>query len=211
MDSNSVKQIKKLFTEMFNDHYRKMCEMYNGLEKSISEMIEANNKLTNQKLEKLSAEIRSNSDSVKLRLQKTKDLEESLTVNQDLIDVRIKSINEEMKEIKKIVDNNRAEMKEQLRIQEDRSRRNNFRFDGIPETENEWEETETKLRKFLYDELDITEELYIERAHRVARNQSSKEASNDFAKQRTIIAKLLDYKETVEIMKRIFKLKDTGF
>ena len=63
----------------------------------------------------------------------------------------------------------------------------------------------------MYSELDITGELYIERAHRVARNQSSKEASNDFAKQRTIIAKLLDYKETVEIMKRIFKLKDTGF
>ena len=43
MDSNSVKQIKKWFTEMFNDHYKKLCEMYNGLEKSISEMIEANN------------------------------------------------------------------------------------------------------------------------------------------------------------------------
>ena len=42
-----------------------MCDMYNGLEKSISEMIEANNKI-NQKLEKLSADIRSNSDSVKL-------------------------------------------------------------------------------------------------------------------------------------------------
>ena len=26
---------------MFNDHYKKMCEMYNGLEKSVSEMIEA--------------------------------------------------------------------------------------------------------------------------------------------------------------------------
>ena len=126
-----------------------MCEMYNGLEKSIGEIIEANNKLINQKLEKLSAEIRSNSDSVKLLSQKTKDLEESLTVNQDLIDAKIKSIDEEMKEIKKILSNNRAELKEQLRIQEDRSRRNNVRFDGIPETENKtWEETETKLRKF---------------------------------------------------------------
>ena len=185
-----------------------MCEIYNGLEKSISEMIEANTKLRNQKLEKLSAEIRSNSDSVKLLSQKTKDLEESLTVNQDLIDVRIKSIDEEMKEIKKIVDNNKAELKEQLRIQEDRSRRNNVRFDGIPETENEkWEEIKTKLRKFLYDELDITEELHIEQAHRVARNQSKKEASDDLAKPRTIIAKLLDYKEKEEIMKQAFKLK----
>ena len=87
---------------MFNDHYQKMCEIYNRLEKSISEMIEPNTKLTNQKLEKLSAEIRSNSDSVKLLSQKTRDLEESLTVNQDLIDVKIKSIDEEMKEVKKI-------------------------------------------------------------------------------------------------------------
>ena len=105
-------------------------------------MIEANNKLTNQKLENLSAEIRSNSDSVKLL---SKEWEESLTVNQDLTDVKIKSIDEEVKEIKKIVDNNRAELKAQLRIQQDRSRRNNVRFNGIPETENEtWEETETK-------------------------------------------------------------------
>ena len=85
MESNSVKQIKKLFTEMFNDHYKKMREMYNGLEKSISEMIEANNNLINQKLEKLSAKMRSNSDSIKLLSQKTKDLEESLTINQNLI------------------------------------------------------------------------------------------------------------------------------
>ena len=77
-------------------------------------MIEANNKLTNQKLENLSAEIRSNSDSVKLL---SKEWEKSLTVNQDLTDVKIKSIDEEVKEIKKIVDNNRAELKAQLRIQ----------------------------------------------------------------------------------------------
>ena len=62
MDSNSIKQIKKLFSEMFNDNHKKMCEMYNGLAKSIRQMIEGNNKLTNQKLEKLPAEIRSNAD-----------------------------------------------------------------------------------------------------------------------------------------------------
>ena len=87
MDSNSVKQIKKLFNEMFNDHYRKMCDMQNGLEKLISGMIEANNKLANQKLEKLSAEMRSNSESVKLLSQKIKDLEDILTLNQGLIEV----------------------------------------------------------------------------------------------------------------------------
>ena len=72
-------------------------------------------------------------------------------------------------------------------------------------------ETETKLRKFLYDELDITGELCTERAHHVAGNKSNKEASDDLPKPKTIIAKLLDYKEKEEIMKRAFKLKDTGF
>ena len=48
-------------------------------------MIKANNNLINQKLEKLSAKMRSNSDSIKLLSQKTKDLEESLTINQNLI------------------------------------------------------------------------------------------------------------------------------
>ena len=47
-----------------------------------------------------------------------------------------------------------------MRIQKDRSQSNSVRFDGIPETENEtWDETDTNLRKFLYDELDITETL----------------------------------------------------
>ena len=61
---------------------------------------------------------------------------------------------------------NKAKLKEQLRIQEDRLRRNNIRVDGIEEDENEtWEDTENKLRSFLYDELEITDKLYIETAH----------------------------------------------
>ena len=63
-----------------------------------------------------------------------------------------------MKEIRKL--QTIIEQKEQLRIQKDRSQSNSVRFDGIPETENEtWDETDTNLRKFLYDELDITETL----------------------------------------------------
>ena len=42
-----------------------------------------------------------------------------------------------MKSIQNEVSENKAELKEQLRIQEDRSRRNNIRVDGIEEDENE--------------------------------------------------------------------------
>ena len=115
-----------------------------------------------------------------------------------------------MKSIQNEVSENKAELKEQLRIQEDRSRRNNIRVDGIEEDENEtWENTENKLRSFLYDELEITDELYIERAHRVRRRKDVKFNSNNTP--RTIVAKFLDYKEKKEAMRRHYKLKDTTY
>ena len=60
---------------------------------------------------------------------------------------------------------NKAELKEQLKIQKDHSRRNNIRVDGIEEDDNQTlEDTENKLKSFLYDKLKITEEyIYIER------------------------------------------------
>ena len=92
-----------------------------------------------------------------------------------------------MRSIQNEVSENKAELKEQLRIQEDRSRRNNIRVDGIEEDENEtWENTENKLRSFLYDKLEITDGLYIERAHRVRRREGVKFNSNNTP--RTIIS-----------------------
>ena len=89
-------------------------------------------------------------------------------------------------------------------------RRNNIRVDGIEEDENKtWENTENKLRSFLYDELKITDELYIEIAHRVRRKEGVKFNSNNTP--RTIAAKFLDYKEKEEVMRRRYKLKDTTY
>ena len=115
-----------------------------------------------------------------------------------------------MRSIQNEVSENKAELKEQLRIQEDRSRRNNIRVDGIEEDENEtWENTENKLRSFLYDKLEITDELYIERAHSVRRRKDVKFNSNNTP--RTIVAKFLDYKEKEEVMRRRYKLKETTY
>ena len=48
-----------------------------------------------------------------------------------------------MRSIQNEVSENRAELKEQLRIQDDRSRRSNMRVDGIKEDENiTWENRE---------------------------------------------------------------------
>ena len=108
------------------------------------------------------------------------------------------------------VSENKVESKEQLRIQEDRSRRNNMRVDGIEEDENEtWENTENELRSFLYDELEITDELHMERVHRVRRREGVKFNSNNTS--RAIVAKFLDYKDKEEVMRQRYKLEDTTY
>ena len=132
--------------------------------------------------------------SIKQLKYNTRHLEESLTVNQDLVEEKLNTLKSQMISIQNEVSENKAKLKEQLRIQEDRSRRNNIRVDGIEEDENEtWENTENKLRSFLYTELEITDELYIERAHRIRRKESAKSNSNNTPK--TIVARFLDYKE----------------
>ena len=63
-------------------------------------------------------------------------------------------------------------------------RRNKLRVDGIEEDENEtWEITENKLISFLYNELEIIDEFYIERAHRVRRRESVISNSNNTLEQ----------------------------
>ena len=40
MDTNSMKQIKKIFTDLFAEQYKKILELYDAHEKSISNMTE---------------------------------------------------------------------------------------------------------------------------------------------------------------------------
>ena len=112
-----------------------------------------------------------------------------------------------MRTIQNEVSENKAELKERGRIQKDRSRRNNIKGRRYWKDENEtWENTENKLRSFLYDKLEITDELYTERADRIRRREGVRFNSSN--SPRTIAAKLLDYKEKEEVMRRRYKLKD---
>ena len=137
-------------------------------------MIEKNNKMLNERLNNLSQKIRTNSDSIKQLKDNTRDFEESLTINQDLVEEKLNTLKSQLKFIQNEVNENKAEWKEQLRIQEDQSRRNDIRVDDIKEDENEtWENTKNKWRSFLYNKPEITDELYIERAHCVREEKVS--------------------------------------
>ena len=60
-------------------------------------------------------------------------LEQSLTVNQNLIENTIKLNNDKLNKMKKLVKEDKIELKKHFRIKEDCSWRNNIRIDGIPE------------------------------------------------------------------------------
>ena len=85
----------------------------------------------NERLNNLSQEIRTNSDSIKQLRYNTRYLEESLNVNKDLVEEKINALKSQMRVGKNEMIEHKAELKEQLRIQEDRLRRNNIIVDVI--------------------------------------------------------------------------------
>ena len=85
----------------------------------------------NERLNNLSQEIRTNSDSIKQLRYNTRYLEESSNVNKDLVEEKINALKSQMRVGKNEMIEHKAELKEQLRIQEDRLRRNNIIVDVI--------------------------------------------------------------------------------
>ena len=96
-------------------------------------------------------------------------------------------------------------IKEKLRDLEDRTRRNNLRIDGVNESVKEtWDETEEKVMKILKNNLGITTAVKIERAHRAGKIRLNSK------RPRTIVIKILDYKDKTNILRNTHKLKGTG-
>ena len=94
---------------------------------------------------------------------------------------------------------------EKLVEMEDRSRRNNLRFDGLAESQGEsWEQTTDKIYHFMEAELDINcSNIIIECAHRTGRHREGK--------PRAVAAKFLNYNDKSEILRNCKKLKGTEF
>ena len=126
------------------------------------------------------------------------EMKHSLQFHSDLVEQQLETNNKKDDEALKFSDI----IQEKVAELEDRSRRNNLRFSGIEEDgENEsWEQSEQKVRTLLNDKLGI-EEVNIERAHR---SGNSKNGENT---KRTIIVKLLNYKEKQCILDAFHKNK----
>lgn len=88
---------------------------------------------------------------------------------------------------------------------ENQTRRNNLLIDGVPESKTEsWGDTEIVTRKVLSEHLKMdSKQIEVERAHRSGKYDLS-------GRPRSIVVKLLRYKDKQEILKRSKLLKGTN-
>ena len=141
-------------------------------------------------------------------MKKTDDLKLSIETCQNITDDKLKNTKNSIDKIKETFKRDIAKLKKdnddnnRLRILEDRSRRDNLRFDGIEEWEEEsWADTEQNLKDTLSDILGI-QNVKIERAHRVGDKKRSP--------CRTIVAKLSSFKMKERILAEAKKMKPKG-
>ena len=197
-DKNSfvtIEFIKEIFKEMFQEQ-----------QEALLNIISSNTAPLRQSIDKLTIEIKDNNDRLNSIVKDTEDLKLSVQTFQDVFDDKIKEIEDSIGKIKDKHKNEITQLekenedsKDKLKMLEDRSRKDNLRFDGIEEWEDEsWSDTEENLKLKIKETLGI-ENIEIERAHRVGdKNQSS---------CRTIVAKLSKYKTKEHILTKVRKKK----
>ena len=187
--------IRGIIKEELEDHEKKMKQEYEEHEKKINDIIKSHLETTNKRLEEISKEVR--------------DITESVEFTEGRLDEEIATVKDDISKMKSdvrlierdLLDTN--DVSEKLIELEDRSRRNNLRFDGLTEVTNEtWDGCERKIQKILSDKLEITEDVEIERCHRMGKRKGNR--------PRTIICKFLRFKDKQKILKNAKKLKNSG-
>ena len=152
---------------------------------------------------------------IDLIVKDVNDVKQSLNFSGDVTENKLKDADAKiinaMEELKMVKATNMklsddcSELKKKNTEMEDRSRRNNLRISGLHEDENEsWEETEEKVKSLVNNNLKIKTNIKIERAHRVGMKNR-----ND-PRPRTIVFKLLNYKDKVDILHNANLLKGSN-
>ena len=128
--------------------------------------------------------------SVKSSLEFTQAQVEELITS----DLRVKEVKVQIEDLRNKLDD-----------LENRSRRNNLCFEGIPESPNEtWQESESKIKHRISSHMpEVGTDFVIERAHRVGRPRSD-------SKPRKIVAPFLNYKDREAVFKAKKKLHGTN-
>ena len=130
-----------------------------------------------------------NKSDIKNLNKEVHELKESINFNEDLADRKIEEMHNRTDDVNKECD----DIWEKLRQLEDRNRRNNLRISGLKENKDEIPgEVEEKVSKLFKETLKIEGEIEIERVHRTGINRNGK--------PRTIVMKLLRYKDKTKVL-----------
>ncbi|XP_065645816.1 uncharacterized protein LOC136076270 [Hydra vulgaris] len=163
-------------------------------------------KIFNEKFDKMEIKLLNlQEENTKLK-KETNELKKSA----EFLSEKYEAIVQELSEMKKKPnltsnqnDITNVVVKDKLAELEDRSRRNNLRFTGIEEDENEtWELSEEKIQNVLKTKLGFKSNVEIERAHRTGKKSSDGKKYN-----RTIIVKFLNYKDKKTALDNYVQLK----
>ena len=163
---------------------------------------------TNKRIDKLTEEVQGIIASLEFTQAELKDLKKTSSQLAETTDKHHKAVECAVGRSDKNIDEIREKIKELENKTDDienRTRRNNLCFDGINEGVKEsWSESERKIRDLLSSKFSIsTDELSIERAHRVGRSES-------VSKPRPIVAKFQNFKTKEAILKNKKCLKGTN-
>ncbi|XP_065654919.1 uncharacterized protein LOC136081523 [Hydra vulgaris] len=213
MDLESIEKfIADLIEKQSNANLDETKKLLKKQEKSFASLTAANLKMFTERLDKYEKENIKNL----IKINKFEnDLEQTnkkvVSLENDLLEMKkfiqtnasekFELAKSKTKEISsKLKDNSEIlKLKSKLREIEDRSRRNNLRVDGLKESKNEsWSDSEAKVLKLFEETLGL-KDIKIERAHRTG--------SRDNKKIRSIVLKLLNYKDKENILKNSQKLK----
>lgn len=123
--------------------------------------------------------------------------EEINKLKKEIVEQKNKKYEEEMDVIKK-----------KLNYQEDYSRRNNLRIDGLEEDPGEnWEITQNKVQRLTREKLGMGE-VQLERAHRVG--SSLRGRDGEPSRPRTIVARFCRFSDRQQALRNSPKLKNTN-
>lgn len=132
-----------------------------------------------------------------------KEVEDCKNINKVLQD-EVSYLKKEIAK-KSEVDDKIEDLKNRVDYHEDYSRRNNLRFDGIEEKNNEtWEETQETVQRILRDKLDMGS-VELERAHRVGPRPSP-----GVARPRTVVVRFTKFNQRQQALRNSARLKNTN-
>ena len=195
---------------MFKQHQEAITKKEEGIfrchENSITQLISGNTTLTNQRLDNFSKEIADLKESLEFTQKGTKGKFNKLNEKITTTEKNLFSLKKDMEVIQTTKSSWAREIKNKLVDLEDRSRRNNLKFNGIKEGKNKtWEECEQKTNFFLEEILDMdTSDIWIERSHQLDEKKTGQE--------RQIVAQFNSYKNIdIDILRNCKKLKGTNF